>query len=219
MRSEITGPPLRVVVVDDQTLFRQALAELLKTDGRVSVVGTAEDGAVAVKKVAALLPNVVLMDVHMPRMDGIRAAARIASEHPSVRVLMLASVQDDTTVVEALRAGAVGFVQKDTSSDELVEAIFRAAAGRHVLSAAGQRAMVAAALDKVEPQKPPAGLTVRQFQVLRLMSMGLAFKQIARELGVAEKTVRNQASRIYAKLKVHDRAEAMLFALHKGFAA
>lgn len=218
MSSERTGPPLRVVVVDDHKLFRQALAELLKADGRVSVVGTAEDGDIAVKKVAALLPNVVLMDVHMARMDGIRAAARIARAHPSVHVLMLASVQDDRSVVEAMRAGAVGFVQKDMSCDELVEAIFRAAAGRPVLSTGGQRAVVAAALNKVEVEKPPAGLTARQFQVLRLMSTGLGFKQIARELGVAEKTVRNQASRIYAKLKVHDRAEAMLFALHKGFA-
>ena len=218
MSSGTVRPPVRVLVVDDQNLFREALAELLKADGRVSVVGTAVDGVAAVKKVAALLPNVVLMDVRMPRLNGIRATERIARDHPAVHVLMLASVQEDQAVVEAIRAGAVGFVQKDTGRNELVEAIFRAAEGRHVLAADSQRAVVAAALGKVEPQKPPSGLTARQFQVLRLMSTGLALKQIARELGVAEKTVRNQASRIYATLGVRDRAEAILFAVRKGYA-
>lgn len=212
------GPPLRVLVVDDQTLFREALVALLKADGRVSVVGMAEDGKVAVQKVAALLPDLVLMDVRMPRMDGIKATARIAREHPSVRIVMLAAVQGDHDVVEAMRAGAVGFVHKDAGRGELMEAIFRAAEGRSVLSADSQRAVVAAAFDKLAPQNPPDGLTARQFHVLRLMSTGLPFKQIARELGVTEKTIRNHASLIYSRLHVHGRGEAIVFALRKGFA-
>lgn len=215
MNATVPAPLIRVLVVDDQTLFRQALVELLKADGRVSVAGDAEDGLVAVRKVAALLPDVVLMDVRMPRLDGIRATARISREHPGTRVLMLASEQKDEAVVEAVRAGAVGYIHKDADRESLIDAIVRAARGRPVLSACSQRAVVAAALGKVVPAKAPAGLTRRQFQILRLMSVGLALKQIARELGVAEKTVRNQASLMYAKLHVRDRAEAILYAVHK----
>ena len=213
------SPPVRVLVVDDQALFREGLVELLKSENGVSVVGQAEDGVVALRKVAALLPDVVLMDVQMPRLDGIRATARIAAKHPAVRVLMLASVQTDGSVVEALRAGAWGYVLKDAGRDSLIEAIMRAAEGRHVLSHDGQRAVVTAALGRAEEQQPPAGLTGRQFQILRLMSLGLEFKQIGRELGVAEKTVRNQASLMYAKLRIHDRAQAILYAFHKGLVA
>lgn len=205
--------------MDDQTLFREALAELLSADGRVSVAGAAKDGEDAVHKVDALLPDVVLMDVVMPRLDGLRATARIKHDHPGVRVLILASEEKDETVVEAMRAGAQGYIQKDADRDSLVAGILQAMEGRHVLPAAGQRAVVAAALDRVAVQTPPDGLTRRQFEVLRLMSLGLAFKQIGRALGLSDKTVRNQASLIYSKLRVHDRAEAILYALHKGFSA
>lgn len=132
---------------------------------------------------------------------------------------MLASVQTDGSVVEALRAGAWGYVLKDAGRATVVDAIVRAAEGRQVLSHDGQRAVVTAALGRAEEEHPPAGLSARQFQILRLMSLGLELKQIAREVGVAEKTVRNQASLMYAKLRVHDRAQAILYALHKGLAA
>ena len=163
-------------------------------------------------------PDVVLMDVRMPVMDGITATAKITARHPSVHVVMLASVQTDESVVEAMRAGAVGYVHKDAGREELVNAIQRAAEGRQALAGDAQRAVVAAALGKTESKPPPDGLTSRQFQVLKLMSMGLALKQIAHELGVTEKTVRNQASLMYAKLRVRDRAQAILYALHKGIA-
>jgi DNA-binding NarL/FixJ family response regulator len=205
--------------VDDQTLFREALVELLTAEYGLDVVGQAEDGEEALRRVAALLPDVVLMDVRMPRLDGIRATARIVAAHPSVRVLMLASVQTDGSVVEALRAGAWGYVLKDAGRASVVEAIMRAAEGGHVLSQDGQRAVVAAALGRAEEEHPPAGLSARQFQILRLMSRGLDLKQIARDLGMAEKTVRNQASLMYSKLRVRDRAQAILYALHKGLAA
>ncbi|HSP08693.1 MAG TPA: response regulator transcription factor [Candidatus Dormibacteraeota bacterium] len=213
------SPKIRILVVDDQTLFREGLVELLKAERDLDVVGQAEDGEEAVRRVAALLPDVVLMDVHMPRLDGIRATARIVAAHPKVRVLMLASLQTDGSVVEALQAGACGYVLKDTGRAGVVEAIMQAAEGRHVLSHDGQRAVVTAALGRAEEVHPPAGLSARQFQILRLMSRGLELKQIGRELGMAEKTVRNQASLMYAKLRVHDRAQAILYALHKGLAA
>jgi DNA-binding NarL/FixJ family response regulator len=210
------GVPVRVVVVDDQQLFRLGLVELLRSGTGIDVVGQAEDGEEAIERVAALLPDVVLIDVRMPRLDGIRATARIVAGHPSVRVVILASIQTDGSVVEALRAGAVGYVLKDADRETLVAAILSASEGRQVLSQGGQQAAVAAALGKVTPQSPPDGITPRQLQILRLMALGLALKQIGRELGVAEKTVRNQASLMYATLRIHDRAQAILYAFHKG---
>jgi DNA-binding NarL/FixJ family response regulator len=210
---------VRVLVVDDQRLFREGVVELLKAESIVSVVGQAEDGLDAVRKVAALLPDVVLMDVRMPRLDGIRATARIAARHPTVHVLMLASARQDETLLEAMRAGALGYVLKDAGRESLVEAIVQAAEGRQVLSRGAQRVVVTSALGRANRERPPAGLTERQFQILRLMSLGLGLKQIGRELGLTEKTIRNQASLMYAKLQVHDRAQAILYAVHKGLAA
>jgi DNA-binding NarL/FixJ family response regulator len=212
-------PPVRVVVVDDQALFRAGLIALLNDDASISVVGQAEDGLQAIERVAATLPDVVLMDVRMPRMDGIRATARIIAEHPSVRVLILAAIQTDDSVVEAMRVGAAGYVLKDSDGPGLVAAIQQAADGRKVLSHESQVAVISAALGRAEVRHPPDGLTPSQFKLLRLMSMGLALKQIARELGVKEKTVRNQASLMYRKLRVHDRVQAVLYAVHKGLAS
>lgn len=211
-------PRIRVLIVDDQALFRSGIAALLGSQDGISVVGVARDGLDAVERARKLLPDVVLMDVRMPVMDGITATAKIVARHPSVHVVMLASVQTDESVVEAMRAGAVGYVHKDAGREELVNAIRQAAEGRQALAGDAQRAVVAAALGKTESKPPPDGLTSRQFQVLKLMSMGLALKQIAHELGVTEKTVRNQASLMYAKLRVRDRAQAILYALHKGIA-
>lgn len=211
-------PRIRVLIVDDQSLFRTGIASLLSLEDGVSVVGVARDGQEAIERARTLLPDVVLMDVRMPGVDGVTATARITSRHPTVRVVMLASLQTDESVVEAMRAGAVGYVHKDAGRQELLDAVRRAARGRESLSGDAQRAVVTAALGKAEPKAPPDGLTARQFQVLKLMSMGLALKQIAHELGVTEKTVRNQASLMYAKLRVRDRAQAILYALHKGIA-
>ena len=206
------------MVVDDQALFRAGLVALLNADASVSVVGQAEDGVQAIERVAAIMPDVVLMDVRMPRLDGIRATARIIAEHPSVRVLILAAVQTDDSVVEAMRVGAAGYVLKDSDGPGLIAAIRQAAEGRKVLSHESQVAVISAALGRAEGAHPPDGLTPSQLKLLRLMSMGLALKQIARELGVKEKTVRNQASLMYAKLRVHDRVQAVLYAVHKGLA-
>jgi DNA-binding NarL/FixJ family response regulator len=213
------GPPVRVLVVDDQRLFRDSLAHLLAAEPAISVVGQAEDGEEALRKTAQLLPAVVLMDVVMPRLDGIHATAMITSRHQSVRVLMLASDQTDETVLASLRAGAVGYVAKDVGSKGLIDAVLRAADGRTVLDAAGQSALVAAAVGQRATPSGSGGLTPRQFQILKLMSLGFALKQIARELGLAEKTVRNQASLMYGKLMVRDRAQAILYAMHKGLVA
>jgi DNA-binding NarL/FixJ family response regulator len=209
-------PPVRVLVVDDQALFRAGMVALLNAERSVSVVGEAADGVEAIELVAALLPDVVLMDLRMPRLDGISATARLAAEHPMVKVLILASLQTDESVVGALRAGAVGYVVKDADRATLVAAIERAARGGHVLGHDAQLALVGAALGRTGPAHPPGGLTSRQLQVLRLMSMGLSLKQVARQLDLSEKTVRNQASLMYARLQVKDRVQAVLYAVHKG---
>ena len=219
MRMEGTWRPrIRILVVDDQALFRSGIASLLSPDEGMSVIGVARDGLEAVERAGTLLPDVVLMDVRMPRMDGVTATARITARHPSVHVVILASVQTDESVVEAMRAGAVGYVHKDAGREELIDAVRRAAQGRQALGGEAQKALVTAALGKTKHVPPPDGLTSRQFQVLKLMSMGLALKQIAGELGLAEKTVRNQASLMYAKLRVRDRTQAILYALQKGIA-
>ena len=213
------APPVRVLVVDDQRLFREGLAQLLHGAPAVSVVGLAEDGEDALSQAAAMLPDVVLMDVVMPRLDGIYATKRMLAAHPSIRVLMLASEQTDEAVVDSLAAGAVGYIAKDSGRQALLDAVQRAAHGRAVLDREGQRAAVAAAVGASDVRSAPAGLTGRQFQILKLMALGFALKQIATELGVAEKTVRNQASLMYTKLKVADRAQAILYAMHKGLAS
>jgi len=212
-------PPVRILVVDDQTLFREGLVSLLNAVRGLSVVAEAEDGVEALRRVAAELPDVVLMDVHMPRLDGIRATAQIFARYPLVRVLMLASAQVDEVMLDALEAGALGYVLKDSDPDTLVGAIRQAARGERVLSHDSLRALATAAVAGTRRRPPPDELTERQFEILRLMSLGLELKQIGRELGISGKTVRNQASLMYAKLRVRDRAEAILYAVHKGFAA
>jgi DNA-binding NarL/FixJ family response regulator len=220
MRGTSSGPrPVRILVVDDQTLFREGLVSLLNDVRGLSVVGEAEDGVEALRQVAAQLPDVVLMDVRMPRFDGIRATAQIAAEYPSVRVVMLASAQVEETMLEALAAGALGYVLKDSDRDTLVGAIRQAARGERVLSHDSLRALAGVAVAGTRRRPPPDELTARQFEILRLMSLGLELKQIGRQLGISGKTVRNQASLMYARLRVHDRAEAILYAAHKGIAA
>jgi DNA-binding NarL/FixJ family response regulator len=210
------SPPTRVLLVDDHRLFRESLARLLSGATGISVVGLAEDGEDAVRQTAAMRPDVVLMDIVMPRLDGIHATARIAESQPGVRVVMLAAEHTDELVVESLRAGAVGFIAKDSDTKTLVDSVQRAAQGRTVLDREGQRAAVAAAVGAAESPAIPDGLSRRQFQILKLMSLGFALKQIAGELGMAPKTVRNQASLMYAKLRVGDRAQAILYAMRKG---
>lgn len=210
------APPVRVLIVDDQRLFREGLAKLLGGARGISVIGLAEDGEDAIRQAEAMRPDVVLMDIVMPRLDGIHATARITAALPEARVVMLASGQTDESVVASLRAGAAGFIAKDTDAKTLVEAVLRAAQGRTVLDREGQRAAVAAAVGAAESPALPEGLSRRQFQILKLMALGFALKQIAGELGMAEKTVRNQASLMYAKLRVGDRAQAILYAMRKG---
>jgi DNA-binding NarL/FixJ family response regulator len=211
----VSGHPVRVLLVDDQSLFREALATLLGTRTEVQVVGEAGDGFQALRVCELLLPDVVLMDLHMPVLDGIAATRRLRVEQPEVRVLALTTFDDDEDVFEALRAGALGYLLKDVSSDRLVEAVLAAARGESVLQPSVAAKVVArlAQLDaapRSRPQPLVVPLSDRELDVLRLLADGRSNREIARELFLAEGTVKNHVTNVLAKLGARDRTQAAL---------
>jgi len=207
--------PVRVLLVDDQALFREALATLLAVRDEVEVVGEAADGADALDRAAALHPDVVLMDLRMPRLDGIAATRRLRAAQPDVRVLALTTFDTDEEVFAALRAGAVGYLLKDVSSQRLVEAVLAAARGESVLQpsvAAKVVARVAALPDEAVPRpRPPlVPLSERELAVVRLLAEGRSNKEIAADLYLAEGTVKNYVTALLGKLGARDRTQAAL---------
>jgi DNA-binding NarL/FixJ family response regulator len=206
---------VRVLLVDDQALFREALATLLGARAEVEVVGEAGDGFQALHRSAELRPDVVLMDLHMPMLDGIAATRRLRAEQPEVRVLALTTFDDDEDVFEALRAGALGYLLKDVSSDRLVEAVLAAARGESVLQPSVAARVVArlAQLDKASRSRPQplvVPLSDRELDVLRLLSEGRSNREIAGGLFLAEGTVKNHVTNVLAKLGARDRTQAAL---------
>jgi DNA-binding NarL/FixJ family response regulator len=210
-----TGVPVRVLLVDDQELFREALATLLLVRPEIEVVGAARDGDDALRQVAALRPDVVLMDLHMPVLDGIAATRRLRVEQPDTRVLALTTFDDDEDVFAALRAGAVGYLLKDVSADRLVEALLAAARGESVLQpsvAARVVARFAQLPDDAPPRPQPlvVPLSDREREVLRLLADGASNREIAAALFLAEGTVKNHVTNVLAKLGARDRTQAAL---------
>ena len=212
----MSGTPVRVLLVDDQALFREALATLLGVRVEIDVVGEAGDGADALEMVPALRPDVVLMDLHMPVLDGIAATRRLKVEQPEVRVLALTTFDDDEDVFAALRAGAVGYLLKDVSSDRLVEALLAAARGESVLQPSVAAKVVArfatltddAAASRPQPLVVP--LSDRELDVLRRLAEGDSNREIATALFLAEGTVKNHVTNVLAKLGARDRTQAAL---------
>jgi DNA-binding NarL/FixJ family response regulator len=208
--------PVRVLLADDQALFREALATLLSARAEVEVVAEAGDGAEALERAAECRPDVVLMDLHMPVLDGIGATRRLRVEQPAVRVLALTTFDDDEDVFAALRAGALGYLLKDVSGDRLVEAVLAAARGESVLQpsvAAKVVARVARMADDVprpRPQPLVDPLTEREVEVLRLLAEGGSNREIAAALFLAEGTVKNHVTNVLAKLGARDRTQAAL---------
>ena len=206
---------VRVLVVDDQALFREALATLLGARPEVEVVGEAGNGHQALERAAALQPDVVLMDLHMPVLDGIAATRRLTVEQPGVRVLALTTFDDDEDVFAALRAGALGYLLKDVSSDRLVEAVLSAARGESVLQPS-VAAKVVARFEQLDdaPRSRPQPLVVplsdRELDVLRLLADGRSNREIAAALFLAEGTVKNHVSNVLGKLGARDRTQAAL---------
>jgi DNA-binding NarL/FixJ family response regulator len=211
----VSGPAVRVLLADDQALFREALATLLGARPEVQVVGEAGDGFQALQRSADLRPDVVLMDLHMPVLDGIAATRRLRAEQPEVRVLALTTFDDDEDVFEALRAGALGYLLKDVSSDRLVEGVLAAARGESVLQPSVAARVVArlAQLDaapRSRPQPLVVPLSDRELDVLRLLADGRSNREIAGELFLAEGTVKNHVTNVLAKLGARDRTQAAL---------
>ena len=204
--------PINVLLVDDHSVVRQGLNMFLGLDPELDVVGEARDGEEAVRRARELQPDVVLMDLLMPGMDGIEATAAIRREMPDIEVIALTSVLEDEKVYSAIRAGAIGYLLKDTEADELCRAIKAAAAGQVQLSPAA----AARLMRQVRAPEAPDELTPRELEVLRLLAEGLANKEIARELIIGEKTVKTHVSSILSKLGVLSRTQAALQAVRMG---
>jgi DNA-binding NarL/FixJ family response regulator len=207
--------PVRVLLVDDQSLFREALATLLSVRDEVEVVGEAANGVEAVECAARLRPDVVLMDLRMPELDGIAATRRLRAQQPEIRVIALTTFDTDEEVFAALRAGAVGYLLKDVSSARLVEAVLAAARGESVLQpsvAAKVVARVAALPDEAvpRPRPPVVPLSERELAVVRLLAEGRSNREIAADLFLAEGTVKNHVTALLGKLGARDRTQAAL---------
>jgi DNA-binding NarL/FixJ family response regulator len=213
--------PVTVVVADDQSAVREGLVLLLGTVPGITVIGEAEDGEAAVETVAAKTPQVVLMDLNMPRCDGVEATRRIRASHPRTQVVVLTTYSDDESIIGALQAGALGYLTKDATRAEIGRAVLAAAAGQAVLDPqVQQRLLIAAA------RAPAAGaagsgeddLTPREVDVLRLIAAGKSNREIARALFVSEATVKTHVNRIFAKTGSRDRTQAMRHAYTHGYA-
>jgi two-component system, NarL family, response regulator LiaR len=203
---------IRILIADDHSVVRQGLRMFLGLDPELEVVGEARDGAEALRLAHELHPDVVLIDLLMPVMDGITAIGAIRRELPDLEAIALTSVLDDNSVVGAVRAGAIGYLLKDTEADELRRAIKAAAAGQVQLSPKA----AARLMREVRAPDSPEALTEREIDVLRLLAQGQANKQIARDLRIGEKTVKTHVSNILAKLGVPSRTQAALYAVRIG---
>ena len=203
---------IRILLVDDHAVVRQGLNMFLGLDPDLEVVGEAENGEEAIRLTRALNPDVVLMDLLMPVMDGITATATIRRDFPETEVIALTSVLEDEAVMNAMRAGAIGYLLKDTQAEELRRAIKAAAAGQVQLSPQA----AARLMREVRAPDSPEKLTERETDVLRLLALGRANKEIALELNIGEKTVKTHVSSILRKLGVPSRTQAALHAVRIG---
>ncbi len=203
--------PIRVLVVDDHPVVRSGLVGMLDAEPDVEIVGEAGDGEEALVRVAALRPDVVLMDLRMPRLDGAGATARIVAEHPGSRVLVLTTYDTDTDIVRAVEAGATGYLLKDTPRVQLLEAVRSAARGETVLAPS-----VAGRLLSRMRTPPAETLTPREIEVLAGVARGLTNAEIGRELIIGEATVKTHLLRAFAKLGVDDRTRAVTVAMERG---
>ncbi len=203
---------IRVLIADDHAVVRQGLKMFLSLNSDFEIIGEATNGAEALRMAHQLNPDVVLMDLLMPEMDGITATAAIRRELPDTEVIALTSVLEDKSVTGAIRAGAIGYLLKDTESDELIRAIKAAANGQVQLSPKA----AARLMREIRTPESPEALTERETEVLRLLAQGKANKEIAAELVIGEKTVKTHVSNILSKLNVSSRTQAALYAVRIG---
>ncbi len=214
---------MRVLIADDQRVVREGLATIVGTLDGVEVVGLAANGEEAVALVDDLVPDVVLMDLRMPVVDGAAATASIRARHPGTYVVVLTTYADDESIITAMSAGASGYLTKDSTRDDIRRALEAAAAGQTVLDTAVRATLVRAAAAGASrattaPRALPDGLTEREAEVLTLIAQGLSNNEIASHLYVAEATVKTHINRIFAKTRSRDRAQATVYARRHGLA-
>ena len=219
----MSAQPIRVVVADDQRVVREGLETVLGLLGGIEVVATAEDGDAAVAAATANHADVVLMDLRMPRTDGVEATKRLRDERPAIRVLVLTTFADDDVLFPALRAGARGYLTKDAGADEIAAAIRAVHRGETYLDAGVQARLVAAVVDEGDvpdragaPAGIPGELTPREAEVLKLIARGLNNSEICAELVVSGATVKTHINRIFLKTGARDRAQAVRYAYEHG---
>jgi len=214
----VSGERVRVVVADDHDLFREGLRQLLETVPSVEIVGEAADGQQAIELVANLDPDVVLMDINMPRMDGIRATEFIVKHYPRTAVVVLTMYQDDEYAIHAIRAGAKSYLLKNSRSEEVIEAIHVAASGGSTIDPALAPALMREyqRLLTRTPTNTRQQLTQRELTLLRLLANGYNNRQIAEQLQLAESTVKNNLSALFQKIGVRDRTQAVVVADSQG---
>jgi DNA-binding NarL/FixJ family response regulator len=203
---------IRVVVVDDHSVVRQGLTQLCSTTDDIVVVADAQDGASAITVVASAAPNVILMDLSMPGMDGVEATRHISAANPDVAIVILTSFSEEERILDAIDAGAVGYLLKDAEPEELLRGIRSAAAGESPFSPKAARALLGFGAQR----QAAAALTTREREVLTCVAEGLANKAIARRLGISEKTVKAHLTSIFQRIGVTDRTSAALWAHRQG---
>ncbi len=210
--------PIRVLVVDDQTVVREGLQMMLSLSPGIEVSGVAADGEEAVRLVAERRPDVVLMDLRMPRCDGVEATRRITQTHPATRVVILTTYADDDSIFGALEAGALGYLTKDATAQQIQHAIQTVHAGDALLDPAVQLRVIRAVAgdarrSKKHPPALPDDLTPREVEVLRLIAQGLNNHEIATRLVIGETTVKTHVNNIFSKADLRDRAQAVVYAI------
>lgn len=207
--------PIRLMIVDDQKLMRQGLKTLLELEGGFEIVAEAGDGQAALDAYAELQPDVALMDVRMPGMDGVEATRRLRQKWPDARVIILTTFNDDEYVFEALRVGALGYLLKDLSGQELANAVRTVAGGGALIDPSVARKVVAEFARLTPPARPmneglPDPLTERELDVLRLLAQGLSNREIGNKLSLTEGTVKNYVTNVLQKIGARDRTQAAL---------
>jgi DNA-binding NarL/FixJ family response regulator len=212
--------PIRVLVVDDHALFRRGLEMVLAQEPDIEVVGEAGDGAEAVERAEELLPDVVLMDIRMPRRSGIEACTAIKDVVPSAQIIMLTISDEEADLYEAIKAGATGYLLKEISIDEVATAIRAVAGGQSLISPSMASKLISEFAQLVKrdddrQQVPAPRLTERELEVLRLVARGMNNRDIARQLFISENTVKNHIRNILEKLQLHSRMEAVVYAVRE----
>jgi DNA-binding NarL/FixJ family response regulator len=212
-----SSPQIKILLVDDHAVVRQGLRTFLELQDDMCIVGEAANGMEAIEQVRQMQPDIVLLDLAMPKMGGVEATPHIIAACPQARVIILTSFGEDDQVIPAIRAGAQGYLLKDIPPHDLVQAVREAHQGRAQLHPdVAQKLMSAIAAPTPAPPFPESDLTEREREVLRLIAQGLNNQQIAQRLTISEKTVKTHVSNILGKLQVDDRTQAAIYALKKG---